>query len=55
MATTPKTVADAIAAGVTAAGGKVTYSNADERGRCGRMYLQMADGTAVSIQIEIQD
>lgn len=55
METTPRTVAEMIKLGAQAVGAKVTYSNADDRGRAGRMYIQMPDGVVTSIQIELHD
>lgn len=53
--TTPKTVADMIAKGAHAAGATVTYSNADDRGRFGTMFIQMPDGVTTTIKIELND
>jgi hypothetical protein len=54
METTPGAVARMIAAGAAAAGAKVTYSNADDRGRFGMMFIQMPDGVTVTIKIEVE-
>jgi major membrane immunogen (membrane-anchored lipoprotein) len=54
METTPLAVAQMIMKGAEAVGAKVTYSNANERGRAGFMHITMPDGEVVTIQIEIQ-
>lgn len=54
METTPRTVAEMIAVGAVATGAKVTYSNADDRGRFGMMIIQMPDGIEVALKIEIE-
>lgn len=55
METTPRVVAEMIKAGAEAQGATVTYSNADDRGRFGRMFILMPDGVTVTIQIELND
>jgi hypothetical protein len=55
METTPRAVAEMIRLGAQAVGARVTYSNADDRGRFGRMYIEMPDGVATSIQIELEN
>ena len=53
METTPRAVAEMIKLGAQAVGAKVTYSNADDRGRAGLMYIEMPDGATTMIQIEL--
>lgn len=55
METTPGVVADMIRKGAEAIGAKVIYSNADDRGRFGRMHILMPDGVTTTIQIELED
>ncbi len=53
METTPRAVAEMIAAGARAQGAQVVYSNADEQGRFGTMFVQMPDDVTVTIKIEL--
>lgn len=53
METTPGTVAQAITVGLVAAGARVEYSNADDRGRFGMLIATMPDGTSTTIKIEL--
>lgn len=54
METTPGAVAKLIIAGAEAVGAKVTYSNADDRGRFGIVHVQMPDGEVAVLKIELQ-
>ena len=53
--TTPRTVAELVAAGAELQGAVIKYSNADDRGRAGTMFILMPDGVTVTIKIEVND